>query len=144
MTTELDLAWAAGLFDGEGHIGAHLCSGTVYTHWKLSVLVSNVHKPTMDKFQSLVGGRMRLRKNGPGNRKIWVLRLGEGVAAAALEKLLPYLVTKKEQAELALEFRKTYGGNVRGAGVLLPQSILEARSGIAAQIKALNHGREAQ
>lgn len=142
MPTETEKAWGAGLFDGEGHIGVHLCNNpkTGYAHWKLSVMVVNTHTPTMERFQALFGGRKRYRTNGKNARNIWSWRMGEGQAAAFLEMLMPYLFTKKEQAKMALEFRETYAtSNRRGPGVWLPEAVLEKRSALADSIKALNY-----
>lgn len=145
MPTETELVWAAGFFDGEGHIGAHLCNGrNGYAHWKLSLMVVNTHTPSVEIFQRLFGGTIKHRTNGrrvdgSNCKEISVWRAPEQQIGEILRRLVPHLVTKKQQALLAIEFRQTYRGYVRGAGVFLPDEVKQERADFASRIRLLNN-----
>jgi len=95
------LAWAAGLFDGEG------CIFIKYAKWQIYLGISLTHHATLAKFQRLLGGSVGVKRNltQPTNKAAWIwtvqsLEAGQRV----LEALYPNLVTKREEAKVALRF----------------------------------------
>lgn len=110
MHTETERAWLAGFIDGEGNIGiTHIAStGPLGKRHVLRVTVTNTHVPTLHHIHELWGATrmsMRERKNGwkaAGDVVWWAQRAGE-----VLREVQPYLVTKKEQCRIALEFLET-------------------------------------
>ena len=93
----IDLAWAAGLFDGEGSTSTLKAQRDKYTYLRMSV--SQKDRRVLDKFQVIVGaGKVYGNKRGMHSwdcfRKDDVLKV--------LKKLWPYISEqKREQATLA-------------------------------------------
>jgi hypothetical protein len=64
MSTEAQIAWAAGLFDGEGCVRIQLRKprgGSVSPHHHLVVDLSNTHEQTVLRFSEIVGGTFESR-----------------------------------------------------------------------------------
>ena len=99
------LAWAAGLFDGEGcvYMAGH----------RVQMSLNNTHLPTVRRFHEIVGtGSVHATKNNskPAHCKpMWAWHASCAKAEVVLRSLLPWLVTKREQAEVAL-FARQYAG----------------------------------
>jgi len=102
-----DLAYAAGIIDGEGciHIARtknpQMVGGIVYF---LLVRVGTTDGVIPQHLLSIFGGSIVNR-----HRRQQVWQATGAHAEAVLLAVLPYLVLKKPQAELALEFRETFG-----------------------------------
>jgi hypothetical protein len=105
--TERELAWAAGLFEGEGSIRI----GTV-TPRNLGVLIATItstDRETIDYFAERwpgkVGAATGLR---PTQRRAWRWTIAARQAAAFLEDIEPYVVTARvrEKLELGLAFQR--------------------------------------
>jgi hypothetical protein len=104
-----DLAYVAGLFDGEGCISIAKCkprySGcSPYYRLVVAVAMANEYIPRFLKFH--FGGRVS-KRNAPTERwkDQWQWHLGSDGAVAFLKAILPYLKLKREEAELAIEFQ---------------------------------------
>lgn len=104
--SDRDLAYAAGLFDGEGciHIGRHARG------YKLQVMLTNTHRPVLDWFQSIWGGK--LYDHPSYHRKRWTMCWtlqwgGKDDEVRLLTDLLPNFQIKRDQALLALRFLDT-------------------------------------
>lgn len=112
LSGELRIAYAAGLFDGEGcvHIACQkkraAVRGCVY---RLNVTMAQNHLGTLVDFQNLVGvkGRIYHRvRTGTSNRDHYCLTYDGSAAEALLTTLLPYLHRKRDEALIALEFQQ--------------------------------------
>ena len=109
-----DLAYAAGVIDGEGCIrinrspyGSH---ETRPTNYNLVVSVLTCDRVLPAFLHSLFGGSFRdYRFKSKRLHVHWSVRSAH--AEAVLRALLPYLKLKREQAEVGLEFRKLTGNN---------------------------------
>ena len=93
-----DLAYIAGLLDGEGTITAFMdkrgCIGT-------SVLIANSYLPVLEWVQSILGGRIVERggKNYPAHwRPVWKWCCPAVDQTALLKMLVPYLQIKQQNA----------------------------------------------
>ncbi len=100
----IDLAWAAGFFDGEGCV--MICKRTK-AH-AVRITVSQVDPRPILRFKSMFGGHIskQVRQN-PNWKDQWKWEQDSKSGVATLELLLPYLCVKKEVAELAIAFQKT-------------------------------------
>lgn len=110
MHTDTQRAYLAGLLDGEG------CISIVNTHtsrgrptFMMSIQLVMTHKATIEHVYNMWGGGWYIDR---GSRKAGQQKPAYSIhwtsvhAAEVLREVLPFLVTKKQQAELALEFQK--------------------------------------
>jgi hypothetical protein len=105
--TNIDAAYIAGLFDGEGCVLISTKQRFGRAVFWLEISITNTDKPVLDWILATVGGRMQKKPhNKKGNRDLWRWRASSREAAGVLEILLPYLRIKREQARLAIEFQK--------------------------------------
>jgi hypothetical protein len=92
-----DLAWAAGFFDGDGHVG--LASG-------LQVELTQKYRLPLVRFRELLGPGTFYQTKRPYERNpscLWELAYYGESGKRVLTALLPYLVAKRTEAELALQ-----------------------------------------
>lgn len=117
------IAYLAGLIDGEGciYIGRSYAKAIVSRttgsrqYLFLSVSVTSTTLPLMLWLKKNFGGSYRSKRPQQDNwRECYGWRLMSRQAAEMLRRTLPYLIVKKEQAEIALEFQERlfYGGRV--------------------------------
>ena len=106
---DTELIYLAGLFDGEGciHIASskYLDKGRKNPPYKLRIQITNTCKDLMDKVASFgfyVIERKDLKKNW---KRCWVGHMYDRKAAGLLKQMLPYLIVKKDEATLAIEFQ---------------------------------------
>lgn len=102
-----ELAWLAGLFDGEGCVGfyrrsdARNRSGSAYY---VVAAISMTHAPTIKRVCELTGTRLSYSKryDNPKHRNCFAWKVYNAKARAFLEAILPYSITKAEEIRLAL------------------------------------------
>lgn len=115
--TETQIAWLAGLFDGEGNVYSDY-RPSKSTGALLVITIAMTHKVTIDKVQQLWPGKIYKREPKSDKHKVvWIWKLhksSEGVQF--LETLWPYLVTKSDQANwgIRLGSKASYQGKVIG------------------------------
>lgn len=101
--TEAYNAWAAGFFDGEGNVC--ICQSGKQKAGGLRISASQVAREPIDRLHYMFGGSVR-KVPGKGSwSDHWTWQVSFTKAAAALERMLPYLCVTKEQAELGLKFQ---------------------------------------
>lgn len=130
------LIWAAGLFDGEGCVGIYRRSLKAMTPvFREKLHLSMTHEATVRKFCEIMGvGAVSFRRSRRKKwRPVWVWQTSNHQAQIALERLLPFLVTKRAEAEFAREFAKYKAP----AGHRLSAAALSARTVIIEKLKAL-------
>lgn len=134
--TDVEAAYAAGIFDGEG---------TVSLTWRpnrhgrryaqLSITIGNTDVRVLQWLAERFGGSWTQQKQAWANAKpfyrwmAWTAR-----AEAFLQIVRPHLILKAEQADLALRFRETI--TTRGQR-LAPEVEIE-RLGLKAELTKLN------
>lgn len=110
--TSADYVYAAGFFDGEGYVGI---VGKNSEKLRMSV-VGTDPRPLL-RFRALFGGSISavaMQKYGANNRNRFTWEVSGRTAAGVLSGMLPHLLVKAEQAQVALEFMATFGaGNVK-------------------------------
>lgn len=104
--TDTELAYLAGIIDGEGCFYIQRPGGKSHT---LRLFVMNTFKPLIDYLYKTFGGFQYSRKK---ENSTWKIRHEWFVDRETLDELLPllrpYLINKKEHLEIAIEFRKTF------------------------------------
>jgi hypothetical protein len=141
--SETDLAYCAGLFDGEGciHIGkatAQCKRGRVSPYYGLVASLLMTRYEAIQKFEEIFGGTAKPRNRKPPAKNVWERKIyGENVQDMA-KVLLPYLRIKREQALLAIQFRE-HMAPFRWIGpIQLSVNELQLREGFRQQMKELN------
>ena len=109
MNRQEGIIWAAGFVDGEGNINIQRYINTRgRTHRPCHNLLLQVSQTSLDplqKLKELWGGRVgQQRRKNPRCALTWNWWVSGKDAAQALAELRPYLLVKKEQADIALEF----------------------------------------
>jgi hypothetical protein len=108
-----DLAWAAGLFEGEGCISVRRSSKYVV----LRCAVAMTDEEAVRFFHERWNGSVHYRDYKASQKPAWAWEVNARLAASFLTDLLPFFRTQRvrRKAELALEFQaqKLRGGAVR-------------------------------
>lgn len=111
--TLANLAWAAGLIDGEGNISIQKCSyrnaaGVKTPCYCLILRVKMTHRATIERLHSLFrrGTVSHCRRRSARHRDSFNWQVGGADAHVVLAAILPFLFTKRGEANLAMEFRR--------------------------------------
>lgn len=135
---DTDIAWAAGIIDGEGciYIGRQQGGtfGRVNVSHRMYVKVTMCHRPTLEALRAIFGmGSVHHQDKATERRNDsyswWV---GARQAEQLLLWVRPYLVTKAIEADIALEFMALPSGLTGGAhgNSLLPAELIERRESL--------------
>lgn len=144
-----DLAYAAGLIDGEGHIFISKQDRTQNPRYKnktptyiLVVGCTNTVKEMIDFLYERWGAcRMSRRHRNPKWKPTYEWVIQAGMALGFLKDILPYLIIKKEKAKLAIKFqegmerRKNKKGKVRQ----VPEKEIQRREEIWKKLNLHRH-----
>lgn len=107
MNEQEKWAYIAGLFDGEGSISMNQVNRK-YCTIQCSLRITNTNKQIIDWLSKTVPYSFKTiqhHKSRPNARDAWHFEIHKQKAIKKfLEKLLPYLKIKKQQAELAIEW----------------------------------------
>lgn len=133
-----DLAYAAGLVDGEGCIYgiSKVYNGNLRTVVRLSILMCS--KSTIERIHSKFGGSLYELPHREGRPDRFLWQVGCSHAGPVLRALIPYLIEKRAQAVVALQLLdllKSWGGD--GKISRIPQDNAEARIHLCKQLKQL-------
>lgn len=116
--TIAELAWAAGIIDGEGCICVYGRPGRINkkgTHaLALIVKVVNTDPRMPHKMQEIFGGNLSTaveRRGNPRRRPVMQWMITGKLAGSLLVAIRPYLIVKGEQADVAITYAKTIGRN---------------------------------
>lgn len=132
--------YIAGFFDGEGCVAVY--AKKKQSFFLRTQLAQNKTTASVAMFQKLVeryGGRWSEQRSLSGRQKLnW--QLSSDKAVAFLEEILPFLILKREQAVIAIEWQKQRPQRVRdargritsGAGLTLAKD-----TAVAASLKEL-------
>jgi hypothetical protein len=111
---EKELAYVAGLFDGEGAIT--ICYQKSKWKWRLRVSLSNTYKPVLDWVRRRFSTPSILLYKGSriGTKPCFFIQYGDHKAGEFLRAIEPYTIIKRHQILIALEFRETFSEEFRG------------------------------
>lgn len=105
-TVDQELLWMAGFFDGEGCVRLQIVKRSRYYKADLRVSVSNTDIRGLDPFVKRFGG-IRVRSCKPSkshHKQVYRFDIGGKRAYEFLMQVIPYLLVKREQAELSCRF----------------------------------------
>lgn len=139
------VAWAAGFFDGEGYIIIQKRKvkrgDKVYIGHYLRIGINHVRPEPLEKFQKIFGGSLRFDENsilhckdGYNRKPRYCWTASTKNAAECLKEMMPYLVNKTKEAEIALDFSQT----IQTHKQTVPEDITFFREQCHERIKLLN------
>lgn len=141
MWSETDLAYMAGLVDGEGWIGIVSYRRGERTYHRLDVAVNMVDpRPILWVVDTFGGVFRRFEAQKVEWSPVFRVVLTARKAAAMLEAIRPYMKVKGEVVDLALQFDETLMSN-RGFGRSLSESVVAQREDLKQRISVMNHLR---
>ncbi len=135
-----DLAWLAGIMDGEGciHIRKNKVTATSKhktTNYSLIIKIGITHKPTIDRIQKIFNfGHINISSINRIKR-IFNWNCMSYDAEHALLFLYPFLITKKKEAKLALKFMRL--GSYRKGQKKTPISVINKKEGFYLKLRNL-------
>jgi len=98
-----EVAYLAGLIDGEGTIGIYRQTGT--KSYSLKLRITNSSPALLQWLRPRFGGGVgKARKQRPWHRQTWQIVIYQEKAAELIELCRPFLVIKTAQADLGLRF----------------------------------------
>lgn len=104
--TEVEKAYIAGIIDGEGciHITKKPASKITTGHWsyQVGIYIGNTDKRMLEFVHRLCGGGLKAHKTPEGCKQCYELYFTGDRVQELLKDILPYLITKKEQAKNVL------------------------------------------
>lgn len=122
-----ELAWAAGIVDGEGCIYIRRNISPVGTeNYALAVKVVMTHEATVRRIHRIfnLGSVGLTHRASPNHKQAWTWKAMSRQAERVLTSILPWLYTKQDQADIALEFMRV---PVATGGRKTPASIQDER-----------------
>ena len=99
---EVEDAWAAGFIDGEGCLEIIKPRTSRSGSYMMRVTVSQKRREPLDRLSALYGGSIRKNKRGQFD---W--RITSSSAGTMIDRILPFMIEKREQALIAKEFQQT-------------------------------------
>jgi hypothetical protein len=142
----MDDAYAAGLFDGEGYVRCAVWHKPNSTHVRYQVIagIGVTYRPVIEALQEKYGGSLNENRHdlrNPNNRIQFTWHIASQTAAAFFRLVLPHLIIKREQVELALRLQESIDAHPRLANQYKVHPdrdrIREERALLAAEIKRL-------
>lgn len=107
---ETDLAYAAGIVDGEGCVCIFKAKARglkrIYGY-RMSVSVKNTNEGLINWLESLFGGGGRKLTGRSNCKDVWTWELYAYKASDFLKLIYSYLRIKRPQADIAIEFQKS-------------------------------------
>lgn len=107
LPNKLNYIYASGYIDGDGcfYIGRYLSTERSSYRCNASIVISSVNREPLDSFRKVFGGSVRLMKGEHENKKaIYQYRTSGENSVILAKNMLPYLVEKREEAELLIKF----------------------------------------
>lgn len=99
-----DIAYLAGILDGEGSIGIKPPPPSSPSH-QLSVQIANTNRELLSWIQSFWGGCINKEvRRSPHHKQVWKLQIGGKKAGLMLRAIRPYIRIKAYQSEIAFAF----------------------------------------
>ena len=110
--TEVDIAFLAGFFEGEGAMWLGYDGNGKEVRIRADVAVTNNDENLLNHFKSKFGGTIHRKSKMIGEYKHYTYQwhLASKDIGPILTLMLPFLITKKEVAELLIEYRATVIG----------------------------------
>ena len=132
----ISLEYIAGMFDGSGSVRIDKVIKRGRTAFQSIVTISNMNQGIIEKIQEKVGGKINSYHRRSAYRREYFLVMHGKKGASFLNQVMPFLVVKKEHAQLFLEFVETLRSNHHGER--LSTLVLRKRERIYEEFKKIN------
>lgn len=130
--SETELAYLAGIVDGEGCFAMHKRGH----HYGTQIEVGNTDLLLMDWLKSHFGGTVSHEpRSNKKHQDIWRWRTTTDTLEVILQSLIPYLIVKKRQAQIMLAYRATV--NVGRSTARKSDAVKQERREMYAEMTAL-------
>lgn len=132
----------AGFFDGEGTIQIKYRRMSKYAVFEMLVAIAQIDKTPLVKMKEKYGGSIRTAKTGVSH-----LTMTGSNARMFLRTIYPFLIVKREEAEIALKFADLQEANprihVKGRRGPIPHSaeIIREKIALYEQISAVRQAK---
>jgi hypothetical protein len=145
---DLRRAYLAGIIDGEGTltITRHIRKDRPgYTRFNLRLAVYNTNLGLLSELKEWFGGTIMIAERiGENWKPVGQLAWSEEQLVVLLPKIIPYLLIKREQAEILLAAQATKMTATEGRRNGLSAEVVEIREASYLRLKSLNkRGRDA-
>lgn len=146
----LDIAYLAGIIDGEGsiYIGNYSCNKeTGARYFQTNIQVTNTDKALVEWLFQKFGGRVNTRTPGQiaenSRKQPYVWTISGELLTHICELIHPFLICKKRQAEIMLKMRATFTKEHRPKkgqhGIQsLDKELLDLRQSIMDEMRSLH------
>ena len=139
---EFKIAWAAGIMDGEGCVGVRW--NKKRKSFTLVVSVTNTDPRMLITLKRMFGGSIQLahsKNYKPHYKTTWGWFLVSTGACAMLQTVLPHLVVKRDQAELAITFQGMHRkrGGAIGKAIEGNAELLEKQAWLSRRLSDMKH-----
>jgi len=135
--SEIDYARLAAYIDGEGCIrfqpSGYARRNKYYT---VNVIIGQADRNLITWLYKIFGGSVYTGKGKYRPMHYW--KLGATALDYVLSRCLPYLLVKKEQAEVGLEYRATMTDRT----ITLPQQLIDRREELRLKLHKMKHGHK--
>ncbi len=138
---DTDIIYLAGIVDGEGCINiVKYHKGNRY-RYRLQLRVINTNKELVEWIRDRWGGWIISRERDSKRRTVYEWSIHNLAAGELLEDMIDYLIVKRDQANVALDFRATLNTTQYKQGGL-SQELIDTRDAMKEAISRLNKGIE--
>jgi hypothetical protein len=141
LIPEVEIARLAAFIDGEGSISLQASGSarrSAFCAVRLTIAQANME--LMEYLLNTFGGRYEQGQGGT-NRPMYYWLCGSHYACFLLRRCLPWLIVKRTQAEVALEYQSTIDSNNRRA---LPDELVTRRTNLKNKLTLLKHPERAE
>ena len=145
MSGKEELAYIAGLFDGEGTVmisRLNCKNRQVKFQYQLRVSIANCNKEILEWVKSVFAGKIywnnqaKVRNSNGKVKPCYRWAIYDNNAEVFLRAIFPYLKLKRLQAETAFIFRKTIGNRASRLGLF--SETQEKRATLRLRMQQLN------
>jgi hypothetical protein len=135
---ETEKAYLAGFMDGEGCVAIlrQRSGKSISMTYKLVVILVQADRPMLQGLVETLGcGKIYSQRSGA----YYHLQFVGALAEEFLLQILPYLRAKRQQAELAIEFRKVSRWKSQGTGSIVDPETNALRERYWMEMRSLRH-----
>ena len=142
--TKIQCAYLAGFIDADGCIQIEGTNGKKRQTWTLSLSLYNCNNIALEIMRDWIGsGKVNCRDRNPKKwKKSYVLKYRAATAAKIIKRIAPYMLVKKQQIIVAMEFLETFkknnyeGSSWRG-GKKVKEATLKKREQLKRKLQSL-------